>query len=203
MADRLYLLRAMIDLHRKNMENHLVLMHQMIDLVQKTPPDPKPQHIIITGPTTASALAPLPGTELTIYRTIPNARRLWDHCLATNYRFEPSSFIRLFPTCGHYFWYRHNFRMEQGVAVCPQCEAEDAIVQEEERQTEQRERIVRRRRRLPSQVLADVLGDSPQESEENVLLTPAPPPTPPRRTQPELPPIHGDSNQPPTSIYRV
>lgn len=201
MGERYHLLRSMLDLHRKNMENHLVLMHQMIDLVNKTPPDPKPQHIIITGPTTASSLAPLPGTELTIYRTIPTARRLWDHCLATNYRFEPSSFVRLFPNCGHYFWYRHNFQMEGGVAVCPQCAAEEAIVEEEQRQQQQRERIVRRRRRLPSQVLADVLNDTP---EENALSTPAPPPTPPRRPQPELTPTpNTSSNLPPLSTYRV
>jgi len=198
MGERHYLLRSMIDLHRKNMENHLVLMHQMIDLVNKTPPDPKPQHIIITGPTTASALAPLPGTELTIYHTIPNARRLWDHCLATNYRFEPSSFVRLFPNCGHYFWYRHNFQMEGGVALCPQCQAEEAILEEEQRQLEQRERNVRRRRRLPSQVLADIMNDNSEE--ENALSTPAPPPTPRRRTQPDMTP---NSNLSPLSTYRA
>jgi len=199
MGERYYLLRSMLELHRKNMENHLVLMHQMIDLVNNTPPDPKPQHIIITGPTTASALAPLPGTELTIYRTIPTARRLWDHCLATNYRFEPSSFVRLFPNCGHYFWYRHNFQMEGGVALCPQCEAEEAIVEEEQRQQEQRDRIVRRRRRLPSQVLADMMNDNPEE--ENMLLTPAPPPTPPRRTQPELNPTPNLNSNLPSSSH--
>ena len=184
----------MLDLHRKNMKNHLVLMHQMIELINKTPPDPKPQHIIITGPTTASSLAPLPGTELIIYRTIPTSRRLWDHCLATNFRFEPSTFVRLFPNCGHYFWYRHKFQIENGLAMCPQCAAEDAIVEEEQRQQEQRERIVRRRRRLPSQVLTDVLNDT---SEENTLFTPAPPQTPSRRPQSELITMHNSGSNPP------
>ncbi len=131
MAERLLLMRALVDMHKRNMDAHIVIMDKLIELLSKDPPAPQPQHIIVTGPTTASALAPLAGTELTIYRMIPSARRLWDHCLGTNYRFEPTSFVRMFPNCGHYFWYRHQFRVENGVAVCPQCDAEEHIVFEE------------------------------------------------------------------------
>lgn len=131
MSERLLLMRALVEMHKKNMDSHIAIMDRIITLLSADPPEPRPQHIIVTGPTTASALAPLPGTELTIYRMIPSARRIWDHCLGTNFRFEPTSFVRMFPNCGHYFWYRHQFQMENGVAVCPQCDAEEHIVLEE------------------------------------------------------------------------
>lgn len=175
MPDRLSVIEAMIDVHKKSMDDHMSLMHDLVQLLNLTPPDPKPQHIIITGPTTASALAPLPGTELTIFHMIPTHRRLWDQCLATNFRFEPTSFVRLFPTCGHYFWYRHHFEMENGVAMCPQCGAEEQIVENESRRINRRMQIV-----LP-----------PIES----------PPSPP--TEPPPPPPRSIGPEPQTSASRA
>jgi len=131
MSERWFLIRSIIDLHKKNTENHFALMHELVEVLNRNPPNPKPQQIIITGPTTASALAALPGTELTIFNMIPPRRRLWDQCLGTNYRFESTSFVRMFPNCGHYFWYRQEFEMENGIAMCPQCASEEQIVQTE------------------------------------------------------------------------
>jgi hypothetical protein len=160
------MIRALVDLHRKNMDNHIAVMEKIITLLGSGPPEPRPQHIIITGPTTASALAPLPGTELTIFRMIPSARRLWGQCLGTNYRFEPTSFVRLFPNCGHYFWYRHQFRMENGIAMCPQCDAEEQIVIDESA-------AVSRARVQP-------FGPPQASSPTHIPIPSSPPPPPPR-----------------------
>lgn len=168
MSERLLLMQTLVDMHKRNMDAHIVIMHQLIELLNKDPPAPQPQHIIVTGPTTASALAPLAGTELTIYRMIPSARRLWDHCLGSNYRFEPTSFVRMFPNCGHYFWYRHQFRMENGVAVCPQCDAEEHIVLEETTA------VSRARVRSLGPINGSISPPSPPDG---------PPPPPPRSAQ--------------------
>ena len=133
LGERLNLIQSMLDLHQKSMDNHITIMHELMEVLKYEPPEPRPQHIIITGPTSASALAPLPGTELTIFRMIPAHSRIWAHCLGTNFRFEPTSFVRRFPGCGHYFWYRHHFQMENGFAVCSQCAAEEVIAESEER----------------------------------------------------------------------
>jgi hypothetical protein len=127
MSERLGLIQAAMELHRSSIESHAVVMRHLIDAISVHPAEPQTQRIVVTGPTSASSFAPLPGTELTIYHMIPPHRRLWDHCLVTNYRFEPTSFVRAFPGCGHYFWYRHQFETENGVAICPQCDAEEHI----------------------------------------------------------------------------
>ena len=148
-ADKLALVRHLADIHKSSLENHCNIMTKLLDAIE---PDRKQenkrrgsvdgsagtastrgrsQHIIVTGPTSASALAPLPGTELMLFRSIPTHRRLWDHCLVTNFKFEEVSFVRRFSHCGHYFWYRCDFKLENGMAQCPQCIAEENIAERE------------------------------------------------------------------------
>ena len=143
MADRLTLINTLAEIHRLSLENHCRVLR---DLIAALEPDAvrggaRTQHIIVTGPSTASALAPLPGTELLLFRSIPHHRRMWSHCLLSNFRFEETSFIRRFLGCGHYFWYRCDFETENGLAKCPQCTAEEAIIREEQDAMERGRRV--------------------------------------------------------------
>lgn len=134
MADRLALINTLADIHRVNLENHCRVLRDLIAALepQSSRARPHTQHIIVTGSSSASALAPLPGTELLLFRSIPRPRRVWSNCLLSNFRFEETSFVRRFLGCGHYFWYRCDFETENGLAKCPQCTAEEAIVREEQ-----------------------------------------------------------------------
>ena len=133
MTDRLSLINTLAEIHRTSLENHCQVLRDLISALepQNSPSLPRTQHIIVTGPTTASALAPLPGTELILFHSLARHRRIWTHCLVSNFRFEESSFIRRFLGCGHYFWYRCDFEIENGLPKCPQCAAEEAIIREE------------------------------------------------------------------------
>lgn len=134
MADRLALINTLAEIHRLSLENHCKVLRDLIGALepQSSRARPRTQHIIVTGPSTASALAPLPGTELILFRSIPSHRRIWSNCLLSNFRFEETSFIRRFLGCGHYFWYRCDFETENGRAKCPQCAAEELIIREEQ-----------------------------------------------------------------------
>ena len=132
MADRLALINKLADIHKLSLENHCEVLKDLISVLEPESRRSRTQHIIVTSHATASSLAPIPGTELLMFRSLPQHRRIWNQCLLSNFRFEESSFIRCFVNCGHYFWYRCEFEIENGLAKCPQCAIEEAIIQEEE-----------------------------------------------------------------------
>jgi hypothetical protein len=176
MTDRLSLINTLAEIHRTSLENHCRVLR---DLIAALDPEtsrsvPRTQHIIVTGPTTASALAPLPGTELILFRSIPQHRRIWSHCLVSNFRFEQSSFIRRFLGCGHYFWYRCDFEVENGFAKCPQCAAEEAIISEEQDTMERGRRRATPPSGSPSTSRRRV--QSPHPRAQPTLNLPPPPP---------------------------
>jgi hypothetical protein len=176
MTDRLSLINTLAEIHRTSLENHCRVLR---DLISALDPEtsrsvPRTQHIIVTGPTTASALAPLPGTELILFRSIPQHRRIWSHCLVSNFRFEQSSFIRRFLGCGHYFWYRCDFEIENGLAKCPQCAAEEAIISEEQDTMERGRRRATPPSGSPSTSRRRV--QSPHPRAQPTLNFPPPPP---------------------------
>ena len=90
MTDRLTLINTLAEIHRTSLENHCRVLRDLISALepQSSRSLTRTQHIIVTGPTTASALAPLPGTELILFRSLAQHRRIWSHCLVSYFRLK-------------------------------------------------------------------------------------------------------------------